>query len=96
MKRILKKKNEGGNDLNDNEEIEENEENDNNDENNDNGVSINNIIEINNLNENEKNDEIKLKIKENNINLKRPIFLKTKIDKGTSKKFNVFKLNTNC
>ena len=92
----FEEKNEGGNDLNDNEEIEENEENDNNDENNDNGVSINNIIEINNLNENEKNDEIKLKIKENNINLKRPIFLKTKIDKGTSKKFNVFKLNTNC
>ena len=87
----FEEKNEGGNELNDN---EENEENDNNDENNDNGVNIN-IIKNNNLNENEKNDETNVKIKEN-INLRRPIFLKTKIDKGNSKKFNVFKLNPIC
>ena len=88
----FEEKNEGGNELNDN---EENEENNNNDENNDNCVNIN-IIKNNNLNENEKNDETNLKIKENNINLRRPIFLKTKIDKGNSKKFNVFKLNSIC
>ena len=88
----FEEKNEGGNELNDN---EKNEENDNNDENNDNGVNIN-IIKNNNLNENEKNDETNVKIMENNINLRRPIFLKTKIDKGNSKKFNVFKLNPIC
>ena len=88
----FEEKNEGGNEFNDN---EENEENNNNDENNDNGVNIN-IIKNNNLNENEKSDETNLKIKENNINLRRPIFLKTKIDKGNSKKFNVFKLNPIC
>ena len=86
----FEEKNEGGNELNDN---EENEENNNNDENNDNGININ-INKNNNLNENEKNDETNMKIKENNINLRRPIFLKTKIDKGNNKKFNVFKLNS--
>ena len=87
-------KNEGGNELNDNEENEDNEENNNNEENNDNSV---NIKILNNLNENEKSDEAKIKLKDNNItNLKRPIFTKTKIDKGNSKKFNVFKLNTIC
>ena len=88
----FEEKNEGGNELNDNEESDEN---NNSDENNDNGVNIN--IIHNNLNENEKNDEPKMKVKgNNNINLRRPIFMKTKIDKGNSKKFNVFKLNTVC
>ena len=88
----FEEKNEGGNELNDNEESDEN---NNSDENNDNGVNIN--IIHNNLNENEKNEEPKIKIKgNNNINLRRPIFMKTKIDKGNSKKFNVFKLNTVC
>ena len=88
----FEEKNEGGNELNDNEESDEN---NNSDENNDNGVNIN--IIHNNLNENEKNEEPKIKVKgNNNINLRRPIFMKTKIDKGNSKKFNVFKLNTVC
>ena len=88
----FEEKNEGGNELNDNEESDEN---NNSDENNDNGVNIN--IIHNNLNENEKNEEPKMKVKgNNNINLRRPIFMKTKIDKGNSKKFNVFKLNTVC
>ena len=88
----FEEKNEGGNELNDNEESDEN---NNSDENNDNGVNIN--IIHNNLNENEKNDEPKIKVKgNNNINLRRPIFMKTKIDKGNNKKFNVFKLNTVC
>ena len=30
------------------------------------------------------------------ISLRKPIFWKTKIDKGNSKKFNVFRLNTVC
>ena len=88
----FEEKNEGGNELNDNEESDEN---NNSDENNDNGVNIN--IIHNNLNETEKNEEPKMKVKgNNNINLRRPIFMKTKIDKGNSKKFNVFKLNTVC
>ena len=88
----FEEKNEAGNELNDNEESDEN---NNSDENNDNGVNIN--IIHNNLNENEKNEEPKMKVKgNNNINLRRPIFMKTKIDKGNSKKFNVFKLNTVC
>ena len=42
-----------------------------------------------------KNNDITIKIKENNI--KKPIFLKTKVfDRGNSKKFNVFKCSDNC
>jgi hypothetical protein len=86
-------KNENINELNENEENYDNGENDMDDNlNNENEININ---IINNSEENEKNDDIKNKINEN-INLRRPIFYKTKIDKVNNKKFNVFKLNTVC
>ena len=86
-------KNENINELNENEENYENDDNDMEDNiNNENGININ---IINNSEENEKNDEGKNKINAN-INLRRPIFYKTKIDKANNKKFNVFKLNTVC
>ena len=86
-------KNEGVNELNEGDENYENDENDMEDNmNNENGININ---IINNSEENEKNDEAKNKIN-GNINLRRPIFYKTKIDKANNKKFNVFKLNTVC
>ena len=83
-----------------NEEINENNLEDENDENdneniNENGVNINIINNSNNSDEVEKSDEIKNKIN-GNISLRKPIFWKTKIDKGNSKKFNVFRLNTVC
>ena len=56
----------------------------------------NNIVNNGNCDENEKNDEGKNKINDNIISLRKPIFIKTKIDKGNSKKFIVFKLNTVC
>ena len=73
--------NESNNDNEENEDINENE----------NGLNIN----INNYDENNKNDETKIKI-EKDINLKKPMFWKTKIDKGNNKKFNVFRLKTIC
>ena len=80
--------------INENNLEEENDENDN--ENiNENGVNINIINNSNNSDEVEKSDEIKNKIN-GNISLRKPIFWKTKIDKGNSKKFNVFRLNTVC
>ena len=86
-------KNENINELNENEENYDNGENDMDDNlNNENEININ---IINNSEENEKNDDIKNKINAN-INLRRPIFYKTKIDKVNNKKFNVFKLNTVC
>jgi hypothetical protein len=83
-----------------NEEINENNLEDENDENdneniNENGVNINIINNSNNSDEVEKSDEIKNKIN-GNISLRKPIFWKTKIDKGNNKKFNVFRLNTVC
>ena len=56
----------------------------------------NNIVNNGNCDENEKKDERKNKINDNIISLRKPIFIKTKIDKGNSKKFNVFKLNPIC
>jgi len=73
--------NESNNDNEENEDINENE----------NGLNIN----INNYDENNKNDETKIKI-EKDINLKKPMFWKTKIDKRNNKKFNVFRLKTIC
>ena len=73
--------NESNNDNEENEDINENE----------NGLNIN----INNYDENNKNDETKIKIGKD-INLKKPMFWKTKIDKGNNKKFNVFRLKTIC
>ena len=60
-----------------------------------NGVN-NNIVNNGNCDENEKNDEEKNKINDNIISLRKPIFTKTKIDKGNNKKFIFFKLNTVC
>ena len=60
-----------------------------------NGVNIN-IVNNDICDENEKNDERKNKINDNIISLRKPIFTKTKIDKGNNKKFIVFKLNTVC
>ena len=62
---------------------------------NENGVNINIINNSNNSDEIEKSDEMQNKIN-GNINLRKPIFLRTKIDKGNNKKFNVVKLNTIC
>ena len=56
----------------------------------------NNIVNKGNCDENEKNCEGKNKINDNIISLRKPIFTKTKIDKGNNKKFIVFKLNTVC
>jgi len=53
----------------------------------------NNIVNNGNWDENEKNYEGKNKINDNIISLSKPIFTKTKIDKGNNKKFNVFKLH---
>ena len=81
-----------------NEEINDNnleDENDDNENINENGVNINIINNSNNSDEVEKSDEIKNKIN-GNISLRKPIFWKTKIDKGNNKKFNVFRLNTVC
>ena len=84
------------NDNNDNNNLEENDENENDNENiNENVININIINNSNNSDEIEKNDEIKNKIN-GNISLRKPIFWKTKIDKGNNKKFNVFKLNIVC
>jgi len=81
---------------NDNDNLEENDENENSNENGD-GVNINIINNSNNSDEIEKSDIIKNKINGNiSISLRKPIFWKTKIDKGNNKKFNVFKLNTVC
>lgn len=81
-----------------NEEINDNnleDENDDNENVNENGVNINIINNSNNSDEVEKSDEVKNKIN-GNISLRKPIFWKTKIDKGNNKKFNVFRLNTVC
>ena len=91
---------ENGEDKNENinEEINDNnleDENDDNENINENGVNINIINNSNNSDEVEKSDEIKNKIN-GNISLRKPIFWKTKIDKGNNKKFNVFRLNTVC
>ena len=82
-----------GNELNENEALEENDEIEPDENMNENGVNIN---IINNSEEVEKSDEAKNKMNGINCNLRKPIFWKTKIDKGNSKKFNVFKLNTVC
>ena len=91
---------ENGEDKNENinEEINDNnleDENEDNENINENGVNINIINNSNNSDEVEKSDEIKNKIN-GNISLRKPIFWKTKIDKGNNKKFNVFRLNTVC
>ena len=92
--------NENLNDLNNNndniqEEKDEVDKDENNENENENGVNINIINNSNNSDEIEKSDEIQNKIN-GNINLRKPIFLRTKIDKGNNKKFNVVKLNTIC
>ena len=56
----------------------------------------NNFVNNGNCDENEKNYEGENKINDNIISLRKPIFTKTKIDKGNNKKFNIFKLNTVC
>ena len=91
-------------DKNENENDNENEEEDNNDNENEhenlNGVNINIINNSHNSDEIEKSDEAPNKIN-GNISLRKPIFLRTKIDKdkdklNNNKKFNVVKLNTIC
>ena len=92
--------NENINELNNNndniqEEKDEVDKDENNENENENGVNINIINNSNNSDEIEKSDEMQKKIN-GNINLRKPIFLRTKIDKGNNKKFNVVKLNTIC
>ena len=82
------------NEINEDDNKEENDEVDPDENMNENEVNIN-IINNSNSDEVVKSDEEKNKIN-GNINLRKPIFLKTKIDKGNSKKFNVFRLNTVC
>ena len=81
-----------------NENLDDNENNNDNngmEQDDENGVNIN-IVNNDICDENEKNDERKNKINDNIISLRKPIFTKTKIDKGNNKKFNIFKLNTVC
>ena len=89
--------NELNNNNNDNiqEEKDEVDKDENNENENENGININIINNSNNSDEIEKSDEMQNKIN-GNINLRKPIFLRTKIDKGNNKKFNVVKLNTIC
>ena len=89
--------NELNNNNNDNiqEEKDEVDKDENNENENENGVNINIINNSNNSDEIEKSDEMQKKMI-GNINLRKPIFLRTKIDKGNNKKFNVVKLNTIC
>ena len=96
--------NEEENEEDKNENENDNEEEDNNDNENEhenlNGVNINIINNSNNSDEIEKSDEAPNKINAN-ISLRKPIFLRTKIDKdkdklNNNKKFNVVKLNTIC